>query len=146
MARTSDQTARDDIDLSISLRTLCFIIMKAREFAAKDTATDVDSGSNPSDDRQIAVLEDQPDDPALEELIALINELTVDEQIDLVALSWLGREDYPDEWTTLRASAADAHNEHTAEYLCGNPLLADNLADGMSALDLSCAEFELQHL
>jgi hypothetical protein len=39
---------------------------------------------------------------------------------------WLGRDDYgPGDWPSVRAQAVDAHNEHTAEYLTGEPLLAD---------------------
>ncbi|WP_163266905.1 DUF3775 domain-containing protein [Chelativorans alearense] len=146
MTRFSKQTAEPDIELSIPLEKVCFIIMKAREFDAKDVETDTDPGSNPSDDREIDVLEDRADDPALEELAALISDLSIDEQIDLVALAWLGREEYPDDWESVRAEAARAHNEHTAAYLTGSPLLADHLSDGLSILGLSCSDYELQHL
>ncbi|GIL02512.1 MAG: hypothetical protein BroJett030_24110 [Alphaproteobacteria bacterium] len=146
MTRPSSQTASGDIDLSIPLEKTCFIIMKARQFAAKDVDTELESGSNPSDDREIGVLEDRADDPSLDELRSLILALSVDEQVDLVALAWLGREEFPDDWESLRAEAARAHNEHTADYLCGNPLLADHLADGLSALGLSCTDYERQHL
>lgn len=40
----------------------------------------------------------------------------------------------------------DAHNEHTAEYLSGEPLLADHLAAGLDLVGLSCANFESGHL
>jgi len=81
-------------DLSISAEKLCFIIAKAREFDAKDEVTEPDPGSNPSDDRDMAVLGDHEDDPVVEELTSLINSLSEDEQVDLVALAWLGRDDY----------------------------------------------------
>ncbi|WP_159592339.1 DUF3775 domain-containing protein [Chelativorans xinjiangense] len=146
MTRFSRQTAGDDTELSIPLEKVCFIIMKAREFDAKDVETEPASGSNPADDHEIGVLEDRPDDPSLDELNSLISDLSVDEQIDLVALVWLGRDEYPDDWESVRAAAADAHNEHTADYLTGNPLLADHLSDGLSILGLSCADYELKHL
>ena len=44
-----------------------------------------------------------------------------------------------------RTEAARAHNEHTAEYLMGTPLLADYLSEGLACLGISCADFELQH-
>ena len=50
--------------------------------------------SNPPDDRSAAVVEDHEDNPVLEELSSLISELSVDEQIELVALKWLGRDNY----------------------------------------------------
>ncbi len=135
------------VELSIPVEKVCFIIFKAREFDAKDEVTDPDPGSNPADDRDVSVLEDHPDDPVLEELTSLISQLNVDEQIDLVAISWIGRGDYEAaDWATVRNEAALAHNRHTAEYMCGNPLLADNLADGLSALGHSCTDYELDHL
>jgi hypothetical protein len=136
-----------DVELAIALEKVCFIIFKAREFDAKDEVTEDDAGSNPSDDRNIAVLERHRDDPVLEEIHALIDDLSVDEQIDLVALDWLGRENPSSEsWADLRAQAEGAHNEHTADYLCGDPLLGDHLAEGLAALGLSCHEYERAHL
>jgi len=44
--------------LTISPEKVCFIIMKAREFDAKDEVTEPDPGSNPADDKDAAVLED----------------------------------------------------------------------------------------
>lgn len=148
MTRISNQTEADEPELAIPLEKVCYIIFKAREFDAKVAASDSDEGSNPSDDREAAVLEDRADDPVLEELTTLISDSSIDEQVDLVALMWLGRgeETTAKDWASLRAEAADAHNERTAEYLCGTPLLADYLSDGLSVLDLSCADYELLHL
>ena len=80
-------------DLSISDEKLCFIIAKARAFDVKDVVTDPDDASNPTDDAMLAVLEDHKDDPVVQELVALIDSMSVDEQADLVALTWLGRGD-----------------------------------------------------
>ncbi len=40
-----------------------------------------------------SVLENRKDDPVRAELVSFIHDLNEDEQIDLVALSWLGRGD-----------------------------------------------------
>jgi Protein of unknown function (DUF3775) len=83
----------------------------------------------------------------VEELTSFINSLSEDEQINLVALTWLGRDDYSAaEWPAVRAEAATAHNRRTAEYLLGTPLLADFLEEGLSVLGRSCKEFEIAHL
>jgi Protein of unknown function (DUF3775) len=133
--------------LTISPEKVCFIIIKAKEFDAKDEVTEPDPGSNPSDDKEAAVLEDHEDDPVLEELTSLINSLSEDEQIDLVALAWLGRDDYSaSDWAAVRQEAARAHNERTASYLLGTPLLGDFLEEGLSMLGYSCEEFEINRL
>ena len=82
----------DAVTLTISPEKVCFIIIKAREFDAKEEVNEPDPGSNPSDDKEAAVLEDREDDPVVEELTSLINSLSEDEQIDLVTLAWLGRD------------------------------------------------------
>lgn len=133
--------------LSISLEKVCFVVVKAREFDVKDVVTDPDSGSNPSDDAMYAVLEDHEDDPVDEELTAFINNLSEDEQIDLVALTWLGRGDGTlGDWAEVRGEAARAHNDHTAAYLLGMPQLPDYLEEGLSMFGRSCEEVELGRL
>jgi hypothetical protein len=128
-------------NLSISPDKLCFIITKAREFDVKDVVTDPDDSSNPADDAMLAVLEDHPDDPVLQELTSFIGALDEDEQIDLVALAWLGRGDGTiDDWDDLRAEAARAHNKRTAPYLLGMPLLPNHLEDAISQFGISCDE------
>lgn len=129
--------------LAISPRKVCFVALKAREFDVKDAVSDPDSGSNPADDAMLDVLEDHSDDPTLEELTAFIDGLTEDEQIDLVALAWLGRDDNsPNDWPELRREASHAHNKRTAAYLLGMPLLPDQLEQAVSMLGLSCEDYE----
>jgi hypothetical protein len=119
--------------LGISSEKVCYIIVKARQFEAKDVVADPDSGSNPVDDGMVSVLEDQPDDPVYEELTAFIGALDQDEQIDLIALTWLGRGDASvDEWDDLRTEAARTHAERAVAYLLGLPLLPEHLEEGLS--------------
>jgi len=126
-------------DLSVSDEKLCFIIAKAREFDVKDVVTDPDDASNPTDDAMLAVLEDHKDDPVVQELVAVINAMSIDEQVDLVTLTWLGRGDGAiEDWEELRAEAARAHNRRTAAYLLGIPLLADYLDEAISLFGIEC--------
>ncbi|HXY90081.1 MAG TPA: DUF3775 domain-containing protein [Xanthobacteraceae bacterium] len=128
-------------NLSISPDKVCFIIAKAREFDVKDVVTDPDDSSNPTDDAMLSVLEDHPDDPVFRELIAFIRTLNEDEQVDLVALAWLGRGDGTiEEWDDLRAEASRAHNKRTASYLLGMPLLPNHLEDALSQFGIACDE------
>ena len=69
--------------------------------------------------------------------------MNVDEQIDLVAMAWLGRGDGDlSDWDDLRAEAARAHNRRTAEYLLGMPLLGDLLEEALVQFGHSAEEFE----
>lgn len=139
--RRTRTAARDVPSLSISPAKVHFVIAKAREFDVKDVVTDPDSASNAADDAMLSILEDHPDDPTYEELRSFITSLTQDEQIDLVALTWLGRGDgTPDDWDDLREEAARAHNRRTASYLLGKPMLADHLEEALDQLGISYEE------
>jgi hypothetical protein len=149
MAKVNDQAAADnsDVDLAISPEKVCFIIIKAREYDAKEEVSEPDPGSNPSDDKDVEILEDYGDDPVVEEITSLIDSLSEDEQIDLVAMAWLGRNDYTAaDWPAVRQEAADAHNERTAAYLLGMPNLGDLLEEGLSMLGFSCEDYEMGRL
>jgi hypothetical protein len=129
--------------LSISPEKVCFFIAKAREFDVKDVCTDPDSSSNAADEGMLSVLEDHADDPTYQELRTYINALTEDEQVDLVALTWLGRGDGElAEWDDLREEASRLHNKRTAQYLLGKPMLADHLEEGLSQMGLFAEDYE----
>jgi len=139
----SDPTADSGPELSIATDKVCFIVVKAREFDAKDLVTEPDPASNPTDDRMISVLEDHKDDPVYREITAFIGALSEDEQIDLVALAWLGRGDGGiEDWSELHGQAASEHNRRTAQYLLGLPLLPDYLKEGLSLFGESCESYE----
>jgi hypothetical protein len=125
-------------ELTISAEKVAFIIEKAREFDVKEGDSDPDSGSNPSDDDAIDVLGDDGSDPVVNELGSFMIALNEDEQVDLVALTWLGRGDGTiDDWDDLRARAVEARGEYrsprreTVHYLLGEPMLGDLLANGL---------------
>lgn len=130
--------------LTISPEKVAYIIVKAKEYDAKDVLTDPDEGSDGTDDRMISVLEDNPDDPTVEELTSFIDDLSDDEQVDLVALAWLGRDagNSAADWKDFHAEARRAHNKRTAAYLLGMPLLGDYLSEGLAMLGYPPEEYE----
>jgi hypothetical protein len=125
----------DAPELGISPEKVRIVILKARQFDAKEDDADPDEGSNAADDGMADVLEDKPEEDAVRrELVAYINGLNEEEQINLVALAWLGRGTFDlDEWDEALQTARDEHNKRTAQYLLGLPLLGDYLADGLEA-------------
>lgn len=127
--------------LNIATDKVAFIIVKAREFDVKEADSDPDSGSNATDDDETDVLEDKLDDPVRQELVSYINGLNVDEQIELVALAWLGRGTYDiEEWREAVATAKSEHNRRTAQYLLGLPMLGDYLEEGLDAFGESISD------
>ncbi|MGF6306013.1 hypothetical protein ABIB82_000567 [Bradyrhizobium sp. i1.8.4] len=124
-------------ELAISPEKVGFLIEKAREFDVKEGIVDPDSGSNSTDDEMIDVLEDNGRDPVAREITGFIDALSEDEQVDLVALMRLGRGDGTiEEWADLRREAARGRTGHVANYLLGEPMLGDLLAEGLDEFGL----------
>ncbi|MGA7999048.1 MAG: DUF3775 domain-containing protein [Bradyrhizobium sp.] len=128
-------------NLSISPEKAFFIVAKSRQSDSK--ATESDLVADLSDDDTSYGLDDHSRETDRSELSTFIRGLNVDEQIDLVALMWLGRGDGDlDNWSDLRAEAARAHNNRTASYLIGTPMLADYLEEALSEFGKSLEDFE----
>ena len=77
-------------------------------------------------------------------MASFIRALNEDEQVDLVALIWLGRGDGTiEEWEDLRARSAERRSEdrdprwETVRYVLGEPLLGDLLAEGLDKFEVS---------
>jgi hypothetical protein len=126
------------MELSISLETVCRIIIRAREYEAQVPAVDPDDGSNPTDDEELQVLEDESNSAVEEELIAIIDDLAEDEQQELVALALVGRGTFDaSEWDDAMDTAAEEMRD-VSGYLLGLPMLASFLEAGLAAFDMSC--------
>ena len=133
-------TGNGGIDLALPLDKLCNIISLAREYAAKTASSDPSASATEDDDIALATLEDRPADPAESELRQLIDDLCEDAQIDLVALTWLARNDRAlEDWAELRRHATEQATTPTANYLMGLPLLSSYLTTGLAALGRDCA-------
>jgi len=77
------------------------------------------------------------------ELRAFIDRLSEDEQAELVAIMWIGRDSFDAD--ALDEAIATAMQEATtpcADYLLGSPHLADHLENGMDALGISLVDEE----
>lgn len=135
----------DVASLSISPEQVCYIIIKAREFDEKVAPVEADPGSNPVDDEAREVLEDFADDPTLIELTSAIESLNIDQQLDLLAMTWLGRDDF-DSWSEAREQAEEMRDQHIPSYLTGTPLLGDYLEEALSQLGYSCEDYEIDRL
>ena len=139
----------DPVDMSdqltISPETAFYIIVKAREFDEQVAPADPDSGSNPADDREIDVLEEDAEDLVEQELEAALSAANADEQLDLIALMWLGRGDFPS-FAKARDEASDMRDKHIVSYLMGTPKLGDYIEEGLAQLGISLEDFERNRL
>lgn len=126
---------------AISSEKVCFIIVKAREFDAKVDPVIEDPGDNPSDDHDVEVLSDQPDDSVYEELTSFLEALNEDELVELHALIQLGRGDVDmDGWADAVQTAKDDLDDNLPHRLLEIPLISDYLADGMGQFGHTCAD------
>ena len=73
----------------------------------------------------------------------LIEGMNEDQQLDLVALAWIGRGDFdPEEWDEARRTAREEGVLSVAEYLSGIDHLAEHLEAGLEAMGISPRDAE----
>jgi hypothetical protein len=126
--------------LEISSDKIGFVILKAREMAAKVAAWD--DGATSDHDAE-SILEDFSDDATRAELKEFIRDLNEDEQASLVALAWIGRGSFaPEELDEAVATARAERTNRTEDYLIGMPLLPDYLEEGLDRLGYSVEDTE----
>jgi Protein of unknown function (DUF3775) len=127
--------------LEISPTKVGYVIVKAREIAAKVGAWEDDGAT--SDHDADSILEAFSDDATWAELKGFIADLNEDEQASLVALAWIGRGSFgPEELDEALDTARSERNNRTGEYLLGMPMLADYLEEGLDRLGYSVEDAE----
>ena len=130
--------------LDISPAKVGFVIVKAREIAAKVAAWD--DGATTDHDAE-SILESFSDDATQDQLKEFIRDLNVDEQASLVALAWIGRGSFtPEELDEALATARAERTNRTDDYLLGMPLLSDYLEEGLDRLGYSIEDAEDESL
>ena len=79
-----------------------------------------------------------PDAAVLQVLHSVIDKLPDDEQVDLVALTWLGRDNcMATDWPAIRGETVEVHYAQTARYLLGMSMVGNFLEEGLSILGVS---------
>ena len=127
--------------MDINPDTVCFLISKAKEFHAKEEVVIPEEPLSSSDDWALQVLADHAGDLDYQEFSSTIDDLEPDQQVQLVALMWLGRGDYSEEqWDDACSAARGRRTTRTAEYLITTPLVANYLEEGLALLGYDCEE------
>ena len=145
-AMTTADTPRDpagnpasDIELQVNPDDVCQLIQLARNFHTQEAVVLTDETSDQDRNMSGKASEGYPVNAVREEFRTIIADLDHRQQIELVALLWLGRgDDTAADWNRLLGDAANAWSEHTGQYLLDQPLLADHLIAGLETLGHSC--------
>ncbi|GGE79975.1 MULTISPECIES: DUF3775 domain-containing protein [Sphingomonas] len=128
------------MELTVSLETVCRLIIRAREMEAQVPGLAADEDENPLDaDDEFSVMEDETNTVIEEEMAAALDDLADDQVAEVLALAWVGRGTYDaTEWEEALEEANDRSGESPADQLMEMPMLAGYLDAGLAAFDLSC--------
>ena len=128
------------MELSVSLETICRIIVRARELEAQVPEVADEQDEEPLDaDDAFAVMDDDTNTAVEEEIVTILDDLADDQIIEVLALAWVGRGTYDaSEWDDALDAAKDSDSEAPVDQLMEMPMLAGYLDAGLAAFDLSC--------
>ena len=130
----------------LSSEKVCFLIVKLREFGVQ-VEENQGGGSDATDDKFVAVFNDDPNTSVRAEIDDFIGAMDVDEQLELVALSLVGRGDYSkEEWSDAMQTATSRPEPSVTKFLTENPTVSDDLEEGLSLFGMSCQDFETERL
>lgn len=125
--------------LEINTGIICNIILKAHEINIADDLKMPEEQDELSDTEWKQILAEYQEDESYLELKTLISDLEPDQQLQVIALMYLGRSDFDkNEWFNALAQANTIPVSSRADYLISNPMLADYLEEGLSIFGLSC--------
>lgn len=118
---------------AISSEKICFLIVKTREFDARNSQPLQDMCGAPTDDDGLQSSRKDLEDPVHDELVAFLGALSDDEMVELHAMVMLGRGDVDmDGWSEAVQTANDDLDDNLPERLLQIPLISDYLANGLS--------------
>ena len=128
------------MELTVSLETICRLIVRARELEAQVPAIENDDEDDPTDsDDPLAVLEDESNEAIEDEVRSLLDDLNEDEAAEILALAMVGRGTFDaSEWDEAIEAASEDDSASIVDQLLDMPMLAGYLDAGLAAFDLSC--------
>ncbi|MDQ2069051.1 DUF3775 domain-containing protein [Natronospira bacteriovora] len=133
------ESQADSPTLDVNLDNVCRLIQLARIFHAQEAVVIPEEPGNPSDDWPTQILAAHHDDQSLNEFRSIIDDLDRNQQVEVVALLWMGRGDYDrQDWHALLSDADAEWTDYTADYLMAHPMLSDQLTEGLDILGYHC--------
>lgn len=132
------------------LAKVCFVVMRARALNVTEELDETDADASNMTDELVpaAMLTSGADEnETAQEIRDFVGAMNEDEQLALVALTWIGRGDFDaEQWDEAVALARERREKPTADYLMTMPLLSDYLEEGLAAFDLTCTAEEADRL
>jgi Protein of unknown function (DUF3775) len=127
-------------ELGISVEKVCAYIEMAREVGGLEISTAGDATSSGDDSPLESMIEEREgSDPRWREMVAFVGGLDAGEQVNLLALTLLGRGDYAiEEWDDALAEARDSIEDRSADFMIGDPALPGYLLEALDAFDEAC--------
>ncbi len=131
--------------LTVDRGKICFLVIKGRQFQAKEAdPLDAEEASSPIDDGEAGVLLDDPGEDAVrDELHATLAAMDERELSETLALLWLGREDIDaDDWDDAVTEARESLSAQTPDSIVQTPLFPYYLEEGLARMGLTCGDLE----
>ncbi len=125
---------------------VCVLIVKFREFGVQ-AEPNLGGGSDATDDKFVAVFDNETNPSVVQEAEGLIEAMSADEKRELIALSLVGRGDYSkEEWSDALEAASSHPEPTTTAYLLQIPTVSDDLEEGLSMFGFSCDDVQAGRL
>ncbi|MBS3803595.1 MAG: DUF3775 domain-containing protein [Oleiphilaceae bacterium] len=127
--------------LEVNPETVCRLIELAQSYSVQEQVSLPDTPDNPAQDWAQQMLASHADNSSADEFRTIIEDLEPDQQQIVVALMWLGRDDFTlEEWDDALTLAEEFWTPETADYLLIHPMLADHLQAGLEMHGYHCQD------
>lgn len=137
-AKSGGDAQSGNVTLSIPLDYLTRLIVKMRAIEAREGLVDPNSGSNPTDDASLDVLQEEPGDLMRLELLRELQALNERQRAELLALTWLARgEVEPEEWERSIETAREREEDIRAGHLLRDPHFSELIEEGAEKLNVT---------
>lgn len=136
----SPETQEDTPRLRNNPDDVCRLVQLARDFHARETLVAEDRPESPADVPATGVMEGYTEDAVVGEFRSIVADLEGAQQVELIALMWLGRGDYDfPEWHRALRRAEESWSDQAGNFLLMHPLLAEHLEGGLERFGHYCA-------
>lgn len=127
-------------ELRINPDKVCQFLSAARELAGRVPATTGDKTTT-GDDSPLTFMEQRDDDPTRAQMVEFVGGLNVEEQVDLLALIYLGRGDFAlVEWNDALEEARDRIAAGDPDFMIGERALPGYLGEALEAFGKTCPD------